>query len=461
MNTLLAFLVTLGILIVVHEFGHYLVARRNGVKVLRFSLGFGPVMARWRDRHDTEWTLCALPLGGFVKMLDEREVTAPTPPLGAAPQGGEVIPESELAQAFNRKSLSARSAIVAAGPIANFLLAIALLWVVYLQGVTHLRPVLDTPPAGSPAATAGIGAGEMVTAINGIAIDDWQGLAWRLLETRLDDANLTTEDNDGHLWQRRISATDLTAATKGEDPLQALGLRPGLPSLPAQIAQVVAGQPAAVAGIQADDRILAIEGQPVHDWQDMATQIRAHGNRPLVVVIARQGQERVLTLTPRIDPRDGIARIGVSPKIDPELLDRYRVTRRYGPLEALGESLQQTWNLSLFSLRMMGRMLLGEVSLSNLSGPVAIADIAGQSAAAGGVAYLNFLALISISLGVLNLLPIPMLDGGHLLYYLAEFLRGRPVSERIQELAQRVGIAFLLMLTALALYNDLYRLFTR
>lgn len=446
MTTLLAFLATLGILILVHEFGHYAVARMNGVKVLRFSLGFGPTLARWQDRRGTEWTLCALPLGGFVKMLDERE---------------DEVPAAQLDQAFNRKPLKARSAIVAAGPAANFLLAIALLWVVFLQGVTQLRPVLDAPPAGSPAASAGIQAGEMVTALNGNAINDWQQLAWRLLETRDGHAELTTEDASGRLWQRQLSATDLAAATASDSPLQALGIHPGLPSLPAVIDRVVPGQPAAVAGMLAGDRILAIDAQAIRDWQGMAEQIRQHGEQPIQFTLDRNGQALQLTLSPRLDPRDGIARIGVSPRVDPALLERYRVTRHYGPIEAFSEALQQTWNLSVFSLRMLGRMLLGEVSLSNLSGPVTIADYAGQSAEAGGLAYLNFLALISISLGVLNLLPIPMLDGGHLLYYFAEFLRGKPISERIQELAQRVGIAFLLALTLLALYNDFHRLLTR
>ncbi len=447
MTTLLAFVATLAILIVIHEFGHYLVARLAGVKVLRFSIGFGKVIAQRTDRNGTEWALAAMPLGGYVKMLDERE----------AP----VAPEL-LGQAFNRKSVAARAAIVVAGPLANFLLAIALFWALFMSGVPTLKPVLGEPPSGTPAALAGIKTGEMVTAVNDERVESFQDLHWLALKHAIsaDSLEVDTVDAKGYLTHRA-----LILANKGDTfeqaPLKALGLVRYLPPLPPVLAELTPGGVAAQAGLMPGDRIRAINQQPVSQWDDVVTAVRAAPNVGLRVQIERQGQTREFVVIPEPVVSNGqtSGRIGAAPHIDPMLFAPYQGEARYGPVEALSRSLGRTWELSSFSLQMLGRMLIGEASLKNLSGPITIADYAGQSAASGTASFIAFLALVSISLGVLNLLPVPLLDGGHLLYYFAEFLTGKPVPERVQEFGQRIGIGLLGLLMFFALFNDLQRLF--
>jgi len=445
MTTLLAFLATLGILVVVHELGHYAAARWAGVRVLHFSVGFGRPLWKRTDRHGTVWALAAIPLGGYVRFLDERE----------AP-----VADNEKAQAFNRQSLGKRSVIVAAGPIANFILAIALLWGLNLHGYSTLRPVLAAAPAGTPAAMAGLQGGDWVLALNGAPIDNWQALAEGLLASDQSAARLDIEDAKGQRREVVLPNDSLKMAAQGGDPLRALGLLPGHPPLLPVIASVVADGPAAQAGLQAGDRVLAVNDEPVPDWQTLVQHIRQTTHGELTLTLERAGELLTLRVTPQVVSEQGqrLGRIGASPQMDPVLLERLRVVHRDGPLEAMHHAIERTWDLSIFSLRMMGRMLMGEVSVKNLSGPISIADYAGQSAQAGWIPFVGFLALISISLGVLNLLPIPMLDGGHLLYYLFEWIGGKPVPDRIQELAQRVGIALLLTLMTFALYNDLARL---
>ena len=447
MTTLLAFLVTLGILITIHELGHYAAARWAGVRVLHFSVGFGRPLWKRTDRHGTIWALAAIPLGGYVRFLDERE----------AP-----VAEEEKAQAFNRQPLGKRAVIVAAGPVANFVLAIVLLWALNIHGYSTLRPILAPPPLSTPAATAGLQGGDWVLGINGAPVDNWQTLAEGLLISSQTDARLEVEDARGHLREVVLPSEALQQATQDSEPLRALGLSPGHPSLPPVIGTVIAEGPAAMAGLQAGDRVLAVNDVSISDWQALVQHIRPASGDTLVLTIERAGQTLTLSVTPRLVNEQGqrLARIGVAPRMDPALMERMRVIHRDGPVEGLGHAIERTWDLSAFSLRMMGRMLIGEVSVKNLSGPVSIADYAGQSVQAGWIAYVGFLALISISLGVLNLLPIPMLDGGHLLYYLLEWIGGKPVPDRIQELAQRVGMALLLTLMTFALYNDLARLFT-
>lgn len=447
MTTLLAFLATLAILIVFHELGHFTVARLAGVKVLRFSVGFGKVITQRVDRHGTEWALAAIPLGGYVKMLDEREA-----PVDAA----------SLGQAFNRKSLGARAAIVAAGPIANFLLAIVLFWALFMTGVPALKAILGAPPAGTPAAQAGIHAGDRLSAINGEAVESFQDVHWLVLKHGIGAAGLEIETVDaaGRLAQRRLVLPEQNESFE-QSPLQALGLQRYLPPLPPVLAQLTAGGVAERAGLLPDDRIRAINGQALSEWETVVEHVRQSPNRSLLFQVERQGRLLEFNVVPDPVESNGktSGRIGAAPKIDPELFAPYQSEIRYAPLQALQHALGRTWELSTFSLKMLGRMLIGEASLKNLSGPITIADYAGQSAANGMASFISFLALVSISLGVLNLLPVPLLDGGHLLYYFAEFLTGRPVPERIQEIGQRIGIGLLGMLMFFAMFNDLQRLF--
>jgi regulator of sigma E protease len=451
MTTLLAFAVTLGILIVIHEFGHYAVARACGVKVLRFSVGFGPVIARRLGRSGTEWALSAIPLGGYVKMLDERET--------------EVAAE-DLPHAFNRKSVGQRMAIVVAGPLANLLLAVFLYWLLYVQGVSVLKPVLDAPPAGSPAAVAGFQRGETVTAIDGETVEDWQGLHWLVLRQGIKEGLLQVETRDqaGHLQYRRLDLSGHDLADADQDPLARVGLHRYRPTLPAHIGQVLPGSRAEAAGLRAGDVILAVDGRPVADWEAVVRTVRGSPERPLRLSVQRDGRDLEIRVTPEAarDGDAGIGRIGASPKVDdPAVQASLRALHaevRFGPLEALQRAAYKTWDLSVFSLEMLGRLVIGEASLNNLSGPLTIADYAGRTAEAGIVPFLAFLALISVSLGVLNLLPIPLLDGGHLLYYSAEFLTGRPVPDRVQELGQKIGAVLLATLMFFALFNDFHRL---
>ncbi len=445
MTTLLAFILTLAILIVFHEFGHYWVARRMGVKVLRFSVGFGQVIARHGDRHGTEWALSAIPLGGYVKMLDERE--------------GDV-PADQLDQTFNRKSVGARAAIVAAGPLANFLLAILLFWGLFMVGVPILKPVIGEPTAGSPAQLAGMRGEATITRIGGEPVDSWQDLHWLALKQVLrgDSLKIETRDRRGDIAQYTLTVPALDQEVE-QAPLKALGLARYLPPLDPVLGQISADGVAAAAGLREGDRITTIEGVAMASWEQVVETVRRSPERRLRVAITRGGETLEIMLTPA-RTRDGdhdIGRIGAGPRVDPALLADLRGTARYGPLDAMQRALARTWELSAFSLEMLGRMITGQASLKNLSGPLTIADYAGQSAQSGLASFVAFLALVSISLGVLNLLPVPLLDGGHLLYYFAEFLTGRPVSERIQEIGQKIGMGLLGLLMFFALYNDLSR----
>ncbi len=450
MTTLLAFIFTLALLIVVHEYGHYAVARLCGVRILRFSVGFGHVLVSRRDRHGTEWALSAFPLGGYVKMLDERE--------------GEVPPEA-LPHAFNRQGVWKRIAIVAAGPAANLLLAILLYWLLYATGVPALRPVLGEPAPDSPAAVAGFRNGEEVTRIDGEKVDSWQDFHLLLLRHGFGTATIGVETRDaaGNIALRRLDLAGVERAAFEKDPLGALGLKRYSPDLAPVIGELQRGGVAQRAGMAVGDVVTAVNGEPVARWEEVVQAIRAHPGIPLTLELQREGDRISMTLTPERVNQGGqtIGRIGAGPKLDPEVFQALQTEVRYPPIEALWRGVQKTWELATFTLEMLGRMIIGQASLQNLSGPITIADYAGQSASAGMVPFVTFLALISISLGVLNLLPVPILDGGHLLYYFAELASGRPVPERIQEIGQRVGIVLIGFLMFFALYNDLARLFLR
>ncbi len=446
----LAFLVTLGVLVVFHEFGHYLVARLAGVKVLRFSVGFGRVLAarRW-GRDGTEWALSAIPLGGYVKMLDERE--------------GDVAPQ-DLPRAFNRQSVGKRIAIVAAGPVANLFLAVLLFAGTYMAGVPGQRAVLAVPTAGTAAAAAGIEAGDLVVAVDGEPVRSWQDLRWRLMKAQgRGQATLSVERAGPHAGDppvaRRLDLSGLAVADWEGNLPAILGLRSDLG--PPLVAEVVAGRPAARAGLAAGDRILAIGGVAVRSPGDVAAITHARAGVATIFRIERGGVVSDVTVTPEAMEQDGkrVGMAGIKLTVDPAVAAALAVTVRYGPLESLVQGARKTWELSVFTLKMLGRIFIGEASLKNISGPLTMADFAGQSAQAGLGVFVGYLALISISLGVLNLLPVPLLDGGHLLYYFAEIFKGSPVSDRAFEVGQRIGMAMLAVLMTLALFNDVSRLF--
>lgn len=449
LHTVVSFIVALGLLIVVHEFGHYLVARWCGVKVLRFSVGFGrPLLSRRLGRDRTEWIVAAIPLGGYVKMVDERE--------------GDVA-TADLPRAFNRQSVGRRFAIVAAGPIANFLLAIAVYWVLFLTGVQEARPILAAPEPGTPAAVAGFARGDTIRSIDGEAVASWQDVRWRLLQLALDRraASLEVTTERGAVERRTLDFTGVRAEDE-PDILGRVGLRLMRPQVSAELGAVTSGGVADRAGLRPRDRIVAVDGAPVATWDALVTKVRASPGRALSFDVRRGGETLRIDLVPDSVTQGGetFGRIGAGPYVDPAAMQEYYLEIRYGPLESFGRAVAKTWDMSLFSLRMLWKMLVGDLSWRNLSGPVTIADYAGQSAQLGLVPYLAFLALISISLGVLNLLPIPLLDGGHLMYYAIEIVKGSPVSERVMELGQRAGLAVLLVLMAFAFYNDINRLLT-
>jgi regulator of sigma E protease len=441
---LLAFAVTLGVLITFHELGHFLVARLAGVKVLRFSIGFGRVVWSKRVGRDAiEWALSAVPLGGYVKMLDERE--------------GEVAPGDRV-RAFNRQSVWKRIAIVAAGPLANLLLAVLLFGGTYVAGVPGQRPVLAPPPAASPAAAAGLAAGDVVTAVDASPVGSWQELRWQLLHASGDDAvRLAVERPGGAHVERTLSLATLNADDWEGNFLVALGLKLDLGT--PRVRDVLAGKPAAVAGLKAGDAIVAIDGEPMRSPADVATKTNAHPGERLRFTIRRDGGEYEAAVTPEPTEQNGrkIGIAGMRLAVDPAAAADLAVTIRYAPADALAQGAIKTWELSMFTVKMLGRIVTGNASLKNISGPLTMADYAGQSAQAGVLTFIGYLALISISLGVLNLLPVPLLDGGHLLYYLVEIFKGSPVSDRVLEVGQRIGMAVLALLMALALFNDLSR----
>jgi len=444
--TLLAFAFALGVLITIHEYGHYRVAVASGVKVLRFSIGFGKPLLRWTQGADkTEFVLAAIPLGGYVRMLDERE--------GA-------VAEAELPRAFNRQSLSRRAAIVAAGPAANLLLAVALFAVVAMIGVREPVAILGAPPAQSPAAIAGVQGGERVTAIAQAGttqeVKSWTDLRWRLLNAAMNGDRLDLiVQSPAQTLQRQIpldfSASSGAAESAGF--LTSFGLH--LQSPPAEIREVVAGGPAQRSGLRAGDRITAVDGKPITTADALMRAIQQSGGKVLQLQVRRGDAVFSAQLQPTSVLVGGKRVWRIEALLGGDI-PTVKVERN--PLQALQNGAQRTWDLSVLTLKTLGRIVIGQASLQNLSGPVTIADYAGKSAELGWMAYLSFLAVVSVSLGVLNLLPLPVLDGGHLLYYAYEGLTRRSVSQRWQERLQQGGLAVIATMMAIALYNDLTRL---
>ncbi len=448
MNSLLAFVVAIGILVVFHELGHYCVARLCNVKVLRFSVGFGKVLAgRHFGRGETEWVISAIPFGGYVKMVDERE--------------GEVA-EHELHRAFNRKPVWQRMLIVAAGPLANLLLAILLYWGLFIHGVPGLKAVLGEVAPKTPAAAAQLQSRETILSVNGQPVPSWQEFNWVLLDQALQDGRVQIEGRsiNGEILQHELDLTVLSPSDLDGDFLQKLGLSLYQPVVLPIIGKLVENSVAQRAGLMVNDKIVRVNGRDISRWSELVEAVRSHPGSTLHLEIERAGHPLTIDLAPEAVDEGGmkIGKIGAAPQFDQQQFDAMLTTVRYSPLAALSQGIRKTWETSTISLKMMVKMVFGEVSLKNLSGPITIADYAGQSAQLGVSAYLGFLALISISLGVLNLLPIPVLDGGHLLYYMIELIKGSPVSDKAWEAGQNVGIAVLATLMAFALYNDISRL---
>jgi regulator of sigma E protease len=448
LHTLVAFIVALGLLIVVHEYGHYLIARLCGVKVLRFSVGFGRALfVKRAGRDQTEWVIAAIPFGGYVKMLDEREGP---------------VESHEVHRAFNRQSVWRRFAIVVAGPLANFLFAIAAYAGLFMYGLPEARPLLGHAPAESVAAAAGLRSGDTVRAVEGESIATWQELRWRVLQSALQRAPLRLEvvDEKGHLRDVVLDLRSFPADDVESDALERIGLRLYRPPLEPIIGQVVGGGAAERSGLAPGDRVILADGKPVRSWEELVAAVQARPDMPLALEIERAGSRKTVEVVPAAVTvaQKRIGRIGAAPQMPASHAEKLLVRVQHGVVESLWKGVLKTGDIAVFSLKMLGKMLLGEISWKHLSGPVTIADFAGQSAAMGWVSYLTFLALISISLGVLNLLPIPLLDGGHLMYYAVEIVKGKPVSERAMELGQRVGLALLLVMMAFAFYNDLNRL---
>jgi len=459
MQTVIAFVVALCILIFVHEMGHYLAARACGVKVLRFSIGFGRPLARWigKGRDRTEWTLAAIPLGGYVKMLDERE---------RDPENDPPIDPAELPRAFNRQPVGKRFVIVAAGPLANFALAIALYLVLFAGGMREPVPVVAAPAAGTAAAQAGVRDGDRVLSLTANdqteAVRSWNDLRMAVFSQGFGDARAVLHVRGADGAERDVTLARLpnTGGNPDQDPLATLGLF--LKGGPVTITEVVPESAAQRAGLKAGDRVVAWQGQPLTQASELIRGVRARPGQNVTLGIERAGQR--IDVTAKLDAAQapqgeagGSAQVGklgaaLTQSVQTEIV-------RYPLVQALGRAADQVWSTSTLSLKLLGKMLVGQASLQNLSGPLTVADYAGRAANMGWQPFISFLALVSVSLGVLNLLPIPVLDGGHLLYYCVEFLTGRPVPDHWQAMLQKVGIACILLLTSLALFNDVSRLF--
>lgn len=449
--TIISFIIALGILITFHEFGHYLVARLCGVKVLRFSIGFGrPLIQKRLGKDQTEWVIAAIPLGGYVKMLDERE--------------GKVKPE-DLPHSFNRQSVGRRFAIVSAGPIANFLLAIFFYWVLFIVGVNGMKPILGPIVPSTPAASAAFEAGETIQKIDSKSMASWQDVRWALLKHAVDQEprlQIETINDKGEIAQRNLNLSSISPDELDGDFLGIIGLSSYQPALKPIINQVISGGAAERAGLQVGDEILAIDDVDIYDWQVLVQIIQSSPNQLLNLDVLRDKQILRVAMTPESANENGrqIGKVGIVPFIDSSEFEDLFVNVSYPTGESFFRAIDKTWDTSILTLQMLVKMITGDVSLQNISGPISIADYAGQSAQMGLMSYIGFLALISISLGVLNLLPIPVLDGGHLMYYLIEIVKGKPLSEKAMLIGHQIGMAMLFTLMSFAIYNDIYRIFS-
>ncbi|SFC38314.1 regulator of sigma E protease [Marinospirillum celere] len=448
LHSLLALIVTLGVLITFHEYGHFWVARRCGVKVLRFSVGFGKPLVRWYDKQGTEYVIAALPLGGYVKMLDEREAE---------------VPEELLEQSFNRKPVGQRFAIVAAGPLANFLLAIVAYWFLFVIGTSVPAPVVGQVTDGSPAAEAGLQSGDEVLKVGNRTTPSWQEVGLGLLNHMGETTSIALEvqnTRDTSSRQLELQVERFLSGQDQPDPLSSLGIQPWRPDVEPILANIQNSSPAQEAGLQPGDRVVAVNQENIENWQQLVDQLQANPGRELELTLDRQGERLRVMVTPatrQLDDGREVGFIGAGVQM-PEWPEDLLREQRFGPVASLWRATEKTGEMSWLTLNAIGKMVTGLISPTNLSGPITIARVASDSAKSGWESFITFLAYVSISLAILNLLPIPILDGGHLVYYAIEAIRGKPVSERVQEMAARFGLLILGSLMLMAFYFDLLRL---
>ncbi|MDG2154691.1 MAG: RIP metalloprotease RseP [Gammaproteobacteria bacterium] len=449
--SIVAFVVAIGILVAVHEYGHYIVARWCGVKVLRYSIGFGKPLMTWRgkDPDQTEYCISAIPLGGYVKLLDERE--------------GDVDP-AETDRAFTRKPVSSRIAILAAGPLMNFAFAIVAYWTMLIIGVPGVQPIVGEVTENSIASRAGVESGDRILMVGNDSVSTWDGAILFILDELLADEPIAMKvvGDQGNARQLQLDVsgriTDLTEPGKLFD---VLGFKPWAPVVPALVSEVTPGGPADLAGVLPGDLVVSADGELIGSWVEWVDYVRARPGQNITMKLDRDGIVLDVNAVIGIAEEDGqsFGRIGMATRPPADLAEKYISNQRYGVSAALGEAVSRTWAMSALTVRMIGRMFTGDVSVKNISGPINIAEYAGYSARIGVAPFLNFLAIVSISLGILNLLPVPVLDGGQIVYQAVEAIKGSPVSERAQLIGQQFGIAMLLMVMSLAFYNDLSRFF--
>jgi len=445
-HSLLSFIVAIGILVTVHEYGHFWVARKMGVKVLRFSVGFGKPLFKWVGKDETEYVIAAIPLGGFVRMLGEQD---------------DEITDENRHLAFNHKPLKAKAAIVVAGPLFNFIFAIMAYWLMFVVGVPGQIPQIGEIIPESIAAKAGMQADEVIMQVNGNKTPIWSVTNSELLDAVLsgDEITIKTLTENNAQRQYRIHITDRTSLLDERGLITNIGIKAWRP--PVWLGDIQLGSAAESAGLMREDRVLAVDGEPVKNWSDWVAYISARAGTAIEVEIKRAGEIQLIPVTPRAVTNDDgkiIGRIGVGRFIPDTLRTQHLSEVKYGPFSAIGHAVIKTWEFSALTVRMLGKMITGEASHKNISGPITIAKYAGIAASLGWLEYVRILAIISISLGVLNLMPIPMLDGGHLFYYVIESVRGGPLSDQAYAAGQQIGIIFLLLLMSLAFYNDFSRL---
>lgn len=445
--TLLSFIVAISILVAIHEYGHYIVAKKLGVKILRFSIGFGkPLWKKRFGKDQTEFVIASLPFGGYVKMLDKRETE---------------VAANEEHREFTRQSVWTRIAIVAAGPIFNFIFALFAYWLMFVVGVSGIKPVIGDIDADGLAKQAGLVSGYEIVAINNNKTPIWDVAVKNIIPAVIDrsQAVLELKSKEGNKVTRTLDFSATTGEIKVEKLFQQLGFKPWRPNIKAIVGVVLDDSPAKNAGFKIDDEIVSVNKTKTPDWLDVVEIVSSKPAEILQVVVVRNGLEKTLQVIPEKILRNGktVGRLGLGHKAGAAFPEDMRVTHGYSVFESIPRAFSRTWDFSVLTLKMMGKIFTGEISIKNLSGPVSIAQYAGYSASAGLARFLDFLAIVSISLGILNLLPIPILDGGHLTYYIIEVVRKKPVSEETQEFASRIGIVLLFSLMAVALYNDILR----
>lgn len=450
LQNIIYFILAIAILVTIHEFGHYWVAKKLGIRILRFSVGFGkPLWSRQFGEDKTEFTIAAIPLGGYVKMLDERE--GPVPPY-------------QRHRAFNTQPVLHRIAVVVAGPLFNFLFAIAAYWLMFVIGVSGAKPLIGEVIEDSPASVAGIGSGYEILSVDGDATPTWSTFIQKCINKIVDREPLVLQIRDETGYEKTLhmdlSSIQIDDLSKG-NLLDELGFSPKRFPLPPLLGEIIPGKAAEKAGLKAGDLIVSADGQAIDSWSEWVTYVQSRPEETIQTEILRDQQKLTIQLTPERFEKDGkvVGRIGAGVQVK-TIDEAYIGIEKYNLLSALQQGIKKTWEMSTLTLKLMGKMILGEASVKNLSGPISIAQYAGQSADIGLTAFLSFLAIVSVSLGVLNLLPIPVLDGGHLLYYLVELLIGKPVSESVQIAGQNIGILFLVALMSVAFYNDIMRLFS-